>query len=274
MKHKRFALGATTAIAALASAFAAAQTCTPIVSVPISITAPGRYCLTQSLSSTLTSGAAISVNAADVHIDLQGFVLDGTAAGAASTANGIFHNSLQRGFELSNGTIRGFNAALNAGVYAGNPNAVILQDLRIESSRGFGIIVVGDHSIVRRVNVNRVVPQGTLTNAIAVTGFGNRLRFIDNDISDVTEISAGIGGGISCAPCTGAVYEQNRISGGAGLGTFRGIFAGAQSIVRRNTVNNADEGIRMSGSGSKYQDNMTTQVTTAFVGGTDAGGNN
>ena len=252
----------------------AAQSCTPISTVPISITAPGRYCLTQSLSSTLTSGAAISVSAADVHIDLQGFVLDGTAAGAASTANGIFHNSLQRGFELSNGTIRGFNAALNAGVYASNPNAVILQDLRIESSRGFGIIVVGDHSIVRRVNVNRVVPQGALTNAIAVTGFGNRLRFIDNDISDVTEISAGIGGGISCASCTGAVYEQNRISGGAGLGTFRGIFAGAQSIVRRNTVNNADEGIRMSGSGSKYQDNMTTQVTTAFVGGTDAGGNN
>jgi len=30
----------------------------------------------------------------------------------------------------------------------------------------------------------------------------------------------------------------------------------------------------MSGTGSKYQDNMTTQVTTAFVGGTDAGGNN
>jgi hypothetical protein len=264
----------TVTFASLAASVAAAQSCTPISSIPTSITAPGRYCLTQSLSSTLASGAAISVNAADVQIDLQGFVLDGTAAGAASTANGIFHNSLLRGFELSNGTIRGFNAALNAGVYATNPNAVILQDLRIESSRGFGLIVVGDHSIVRRVNVNRVVPQGASTNALAIVGYGNRIRFIDNDISDVVEAATGTGAGITCTSCIGAVYEQNRITGGAGAGTFRGIFAGASSILRRNAVNNADEGIRMSGTGSKYQDNMTTQVTTAFVGGTDAGGNN
>ncbi len=262
------------AVAALFAQMASAQTCTPITTVPTSITAPGRYCLTQSLSSTLASGAAISVNAADVHLDLQGFVLDGTAAGVASTANGIFHNSLLRGFELSNGTIRGFNAALNAGVYATNPNAVILQDLRIESSRGFGLIVVGDHSIVRRANVNRVVPQGASTNAQAIVGFGNRIRLIDNDISDVVEAATGTGAGITCTSCIGAVYEQNRITGGAGAGTFRGIFAGASSILRRNAVNNADEGIRMSGTGSKYQDNMTTQVTTAFVGGTDAGGNN
>ena len=61
---------------------------------------------------------------------------------------------------------------VNGGVYATNPNAVTLQDLRIESSRGFGLIVIGDHSIVRRVNVNRVVPQGAQTGAAGIVGNG------------------------------------------------------------------------------------------------------
>jgi hypothetical protein len=271
MKLTHFAFAA---LSTFAASVAAAQSCTPISSIPANLTIPGRYCLTQSFNSSLASGAALSVNAANVQIDLQGFTLDNSAAGSTSTAAGVFHNSQLAGFELTNGTIRGFNMALNAAVFASNPNAITLQDLRIESSRAIGAVVVGDHSIVRRVTVNRVVPQGAQTGAAGIVGNGNRIRFIDNDISDVAESTAGIGSGISCASCTGAVYEQNRITGGAGLGTFRGIFAGPNSIVRRNAVNNADEGIRMSGTGSKYQDNMTTQVTTAFIGGTDAGGNN
>jgi len=265
---------AFTALAVFAANHAAAQSCTPISSIPANITVSGRYCLTQSVNSSLASGAAISVSASNVQIDLQGFTLDNTAAGAASTAAGVFHNSQLPGFELANGTLRGFNSAVNAAVFASNPNAVTLQDLRLELSRAIGLVVVGDHSIVRRVNVSRVVPQGAQTSALAIVGNGNRIRFIDNDISDVAEATAGVGSGITCTSCHGAIYEQNRMTGGAGLGTFRGIFAGPNSILRRNAIHNADEGIRMSGTGSKYQDNLTTQVTTAFIGGADAGGNN
>jgi hypothetical protein len=264
------------AIAILGATQAFAQTsCISINAIPISISAPGRYCLTSSLSTTQASGAAISVNAPDVWIDLQGFTLDGTPAGTAATTQAVFYSSSQPGFKISNGVIRGFNVALNAAVFPSNPNLVLIEDLHIDTSRQFALIVVADHSIVRRVRVTGVAPQGAMTVAIAIAGFGNRLRFIDNDIAGFAEGIGGVGAGISCTNCTGSIYEGNRITGGAGLGTARGLFVAASSVVRRNAINNTDEGVRFNGTGSKYQDNLTTSVTTPFIGtATDAGGNN
>jgi hypothetical protein len=256
------------------SMIASAQTCTPINVVPVTLGTPGKYCMTQSISTALTNGAAISVTAADVHIDLGGYILDGSAGGTSSTATAIFHNSLQRGFRLSNGTIRGFNAAVNAGIYATNPNPVLIEDVRIEASRGQALIVVGDHSIIRRVSIDGVVPRFGQTSASGVLGSGVRQRFIDLDISGVTEASGGVGHGITCSVCTGAILEGSRISGGDGAGTFRGAWLGATSSARRNSIHNADEGLRFSGTGSKYQDNLFTGVITSVVGvATDAGGN-
>jgi hypothetical protein len=253
---------------------AVAQSCTPINALPASLTASGNYCLTQSLSSAVSSGAAISVSAADVHIDLGGFVLDGTAAGTASTASGVIYSSTQRGLRIRNGTIRGFLAATNAGVLASNPNAIVLEDLRIESSRGHGLIVVGDHSIVRRVVIDGVTPFGTQTTAMGITGFGNRQRYNDVDIMGVAEPAGGVGAGISCSSCIASIVENSRIAGGAGGGTFRGMWLGGASVARRNAINNADDGLRFSGTGSKYQDNIFTSVTTNVVGSViDAGGN-
>ncbi len=253
----------------------AQSSCVAIASLPITLNAPGQYCLTGSLSSNALSGAAISVSAADVAIDLGGNMIDGSAAGATSTAAAIFYNSQLRGFRLSNGTIRGFASATNAASFASNPNAVVIENLRVESSRGNALIVVGDHSVLRRVVIDGVTPLGAATSATGIVGVGNRMRFLNNDISGIAEIVGGVGHGISCTGCTGAIYENNRISGGIGAGTFRGLFVGASSVVRRNAINNADEGVRFFGTGSKYQDNLTTQVTTAFVGtATDAGGNN
>jgi hypothetical protein len=268
------ALFAAIAILSATQAFAQAS-CIPINAIPISISAPGHYCLTSSLSTTQTSGAAISVSAPDVWIDLQGFTLDGTSAGTAATTQAVFYNATQPGFKLSNGVIRGFNSALNAGVFPNNPNPVLIEDLHVDTSRQFALIVVGDHSVVRRVRVTGVALQGATTGATAIAGFGNRLRFIDNDIAGFAEGVGGIGGGISCTSCPGSIFEGNRITGGTGLGTARGLFVGASSIVRRNNISNTDEGVRFNGTGSKYQDNLTTLVTTPFIGtAIDAGGNN
>lgn len=272
----RLPLRLITCIAALSmlSGVAQSQSCSPITSTPITLNLPGKYCLTQSLTYAPTSGAAISVTASDVHIDLGGFILDGSSGGAATTASGIFHNSLLKGFRLSNGIIRGFSAAVNAAVYASNPNPVVIEDVQVESARGNGLIVVGDHSIVRRVTINGVLPRTGQSSAVGILGSGIRQRFLDLDISGVAEASGGIGYGITCSGCTGAFLEGSRITGGDGAAVFRGAWLGSASIARRNMFHNADEGLRFSGTGSKYQDNLFTSVTTPVIGtATDSGGN-
>src|SRR5215475_1141125 len=63
--------------------------CRRITAVPATISRPGSYCLVRDLATTLSSGAAITIAADDVLLDLQGFALDGSAAGAGSEAHGI-----------------------------------------------------------------------------------------------------------------------------------------------------------------------------------------
>jgi hypothetical protein len=64
---------------------------------------------------------------------------------------------------------------------------------------------------------------------------------------------------------------------GQGTGLGRGIFLGLASdgLPVGNRITGADSGIEFSISASgKYRDNLTSGVTTPFLGGTDAGNNN
>src|ERR1700739_3514221 len=62
--------------------------------IPYTITAPGVYCLTQKISTNLVgtvggTTAAITVNANNVVIDLNGFAIGNLAAGPSTQAFGI-----------------------------------------------------------------------------------------------------------------------------------------------------------------------------------------
>ena len=99
-----------------------------INAVPFTISAPGVYCLTTKISSNLTSGAAITINANNVVLDLNGYAIGNLQAPSSTLATGIeavdrqnitVRNGIVRGFwvgvGLFNGTTVGGTTALSSG---------------------------------------------------------------------------------------------------------------------------------------------------------------
>jgi hypothetical protein len=83
------------------------STCTPITSLPNTITTPGVYCLTSDLATNVTSGNAIEIVTDNVVINLNGHTLDGQTAGLGTSTNGIYAYQRQN-ITIRNGTVRGF----------------------------------------------------------------------------------------------------------------------------------------------------------------------
>ena len=64
--------------------------CTALTSLPTVITTQGIYCLTGNLSTSMTTGEAITINTNNVTIDLNGYKLGGLGAGDGTQTNGIY----------------------------------------------------------------------------------------------------------------------------------------------------------------------------------------
>ena len=61
--------------------------CTAITSPPYVIATQGVYCLTGNLSTSITTGSAIEIQANNVTLDLNGFKLGELVAGATNYTN-------------------------------------------------------------------------------------------------------------------------------------------------------------------------------------------
>jgi hypothetical protein len=224
--------------------------CQPIPSLPYTISAPGIYCLTTDLSTSMTEGRAITIEANSVVLDLNGHKLGGLGAGPGSLAVGIY--ALDReNITIRNGTIRGFFAAvLLAGA---SSRAHLVEDLRADRNTRRGLQVEGFGSLVRR---NQVLTTGGSTSGaftgincgILATGSGHRI--VDNDVVAVL------------------TQETPFISA-------QGIHVeGSEGIVMANRVVRSGTGISMAGTFEvRYRDNTVTSAIVAYVGGIDAGDN-
>ncbi len=210
------------------------------------------YCLTTSLTTSITTGAAIDVQANNVIIDLNGFRLAGLAAGPGTGAFGI-HASNRQNITVKNGTIRGF---LLASFFetSGGSQGHLVEDIRAGQNTAGGVQVQGTGSIIRN---NQIVATGGSTmplgpsvyiTEIVVIGDGNRVIY--NDVTTVAQTQS--------APALGI-----------------GVMSGNGTIVLNNRITNAaDYGIVFLTATGKYRDNLTFGSTTPYTGGTDAGNNN
>src|SRR5258708_1914612 len=226
--------------------------CTAITVVPAVITAPLLYCVTSSRTPAITADTgAIEIQTNDVVLDLNGFKLDGLA-GPGTLAFGI-HASERQNLTIKNGTIRGFRQAIVLDEFAsGASKGHLVEDIRAERNYEVGIQVKGSGNVVRN---NQVVATGGTTifgadaDAVGLRLEGSGSRVINNDVTDTVA---------------------------RGTGTARGIlFAGsAGGLAVNNRITVADRGIDYGfGATGKYRDNLTSEVTTPFTGGTDAGNN-
>ncbi len=226
MKYLSFA---TVAMAAslfatphLSAAHAETTLCTDITALPFTITVQGIYCLKQNLNVNLATGNAITVNAANVTIDFNGWRINNQAPLATNTANGIYAEN-RKHLTLKNGFIRGFNRGIFLDENVADASAShLVEGMKIADSGEIGIFVEGDKSVLRD---NRVLDTGGGSDSSA---YGILLQFADNGlvvgnlVAGVSETSANHGVFV-------AVSNRVRVSGNevthveGGIAVDRGI---------------------------------------------------
>ena len=199
-----------------------------ISAVPFTITAPGVYCVTQKISSNLATGAAITINANNVVLDLNDYAIGNLQAGSSTQAIGILAIDRQN-IVVRNGILRGFQGgvALKHGFDPPAPitptNTALSKGHRVENittdtSYALGISVDGPGAQV--LNNTVLNTQGSV---ITHFGVGIGLRYAD-----------------------GALVQQNSVlntdcSNSCGAGSYAlGIYVGSSAgpNISRNRIMN------------------------------------
>jgi hypothetical protein len=145
-----------------------------INAVPFTINTPGHYCFRDDVQANISTGDAITILADDVLLDLNGFSLDGTAAGTGTSANGIFTFD-RRHVTVRNGTVRGFFNGVQLGAGGARVSGMTVERMRVDRTAG-GIAVRGlggGHVVRDNVVTNSggsTVPGET--NGVGISVFG------------------------------------------------------------------------------------------------------
>ena len=157
---------------------------TAITGLPITISTPGSYYLTGNLTAT-ADGAAITIAADNVTIDLNRFTLSG---GNTGTRRGIDVPAARKNLCVRNGTLTGWT---NSAISALNITGGVYEGLRMTGNvnpAGPRVIVLSSGS---GANVRACVATGN-----GVTG-ATGIIFIDEGVISECTVSSNIGTGIT-----------------------------------------------------------------------------
>jgi len=214
--------------------------CTGFIdSLPATIGAQGTWCLRKDLSTGMSSGQAIAINANNVILDCNDFKIGGLAAGASTDAIGIRSEGRQN-LSVRNCTVRGFGY----GVLVVGDNSTV-ADSRFDLNTVAGIVMNGDGNEVRGNVVSATGGRPLTGIALGISMNGDGARILDNRVH-----------GVSAEPDEGGL---NQLS--AGIGADGGV-----SVVVRNVVTGLAAGINAHGI-RVYQgvvrDNVLAQATAS-----------
>ncbi|MFN8010379.1 MAG: hypothetical protein U0P81_03145 [Holophagaceae bacterium] len=262
--------------ALLAAAFllpSALQAQVVISSVPYTISSPGKYVLGFNAAMGGASGAAITVAASEVDLDLGGYNL----IGGASASAGVYVAGANV-VHVRNGYITGFPTGLQV---SGSAD-VEVTGLSVGGCQ-MGMNLSGQDLNIHG-NVVKEITSASSTNATGIFAYGQSIRIWDNTVRNVRASSAASGyssTGIlinsAFGDFTWGSVENNRIYLAAGLSNSYGIAVMNSSTMNilGNQVFNTKMGIYYAGSGGgiKYGSNVVTGATTPYGTGTDIGNN-
>src|SRR4029453_8918589 len=156
--------------------------CKEIPPLPATISSAGVYCLKSSRSVTeQLFFAAITINANNVVLDLNGFPLSGRGV-PDSHDIGILCNNC-RNVTVKNGTVQGFSTGIALGTLTPSTSwANVIEDIRPVRNSFIGILASG-HGV--RIRNNHIVLTGRSAisdEAIGISAQGTSIRVINNDI--------------------------------------------------------------------------------------------
>lgn len=240
--------------------------CTPITALPATITAQGIYCLTGNLVTSQTSGNAITINAPNVTIDLNGWKVGGQGAGTSSLATGIYSSA--NNVTIQNGIVRGFNVGIEL-LGSGD----VVQDMLIDTNYYIGIWMLGTGALVEH---NQVVNTGNSSacNAFGIATTASGATQSDNIVSGITAGSGCYAEAIDIEGANSIVRNSVALNPAVLSGvTSAGIYnqASGGTIVVNNTISAFGYGIF--NTQGIYTFNTVTNCTTDFSGGTSGAGN-
>ena len=251
-----------------------------ISSVPFTISLPGVYCVTQKITSNLASGAAITINASNVLLDLNDFAIGNLPAGASTTAIGVFavdrqnihiRNGILRGFWAGVGLVNGTQVGLTTALSSGH----LVEGIIADTSYLAGIVAEGPYVNVKNnkimntigSNVANTAAPGAQNNASGIlVGGGAGIHVSGNDVlnTDCTNgctASANVSG-IDVSPSFGTVIEDNILtnqtvttvptngSEAIHFDSNNGTGATTNAFVIRNVMSNWTNGITFCNNGS------------------------
>lgn len=202
---------------------------TLISSVPYTITSPGTYVLANNLPYASATGAAITINSANVILNFSGHFLASTAASPSNS--GVSVNQVPN-VTIENGTLDGFHFGINFpnGSGVDNNTGHIVENMRITHST-FGIYVY--------------YASGCLVQNNYINGFNTNYPV-----------------GIYFAQGGGNQIIRNRV-----LNCYEGIAAFSNDSLESNFVYGCVFGMDMDYS-DKYRFNTTINCATPFSLGT------
>ncbi len=175
------------ALAAFISGAAAVngQECTPVVAVPFTIATPGTYCLTESLTTAETTGAAIEIGTDDVVLDFQGHSLDGTSAGVSTRAQGV-HSLNRRRITVRNGRLVGFYIGVHLDLSVDSGDHLV-ENMLVEQSRWKAIKLEGTSNVMRGNTVRFVGGGGHHVDGVSAceNNYNGSIEAYNNTLIDV-----------------------------------------------------------------------------------------
>jgi len=252
--------------------------CTPITTLPATISQQGLYCLAQDFSTSATSGNAITINTNNVTIDCNDRRLGGLAAGAGTVANGI-HASGRANITVRNCQVRGFRYGISL-----HGSGHTVEDNRLDGNTTIGIYVGGEGSVVRGNRVRETGGNAAHTGPKGIRTVDN-VDIIDNTVTGVVA-TAGSGEsawGIDTWKNHRGVIAGNRIRGvrADGSAPAHGIsnsVSGRISLVENRIINAGPANIASSAMSCSDADGIATgNHVNGYAGGikycTDGGRN-
>lgn len=251
MKYLLFAI-----VLLLLATSAAMADCKPLSRLPAVIDHSGHYCLAAPANTRITTGEAIFVDAGNVTLDLSGYALTNGADETGACSNelldaptvGIRITGVATNVTIRNGTVACFGRGIEAVNACENCSlGHTVEDMDVHHSGTHGIFLDAWHSTVRGNHVFRTgLARGVEYAAgIHVQGSGNAI--VDNDVM--------------------SVVGENSV----GIGAARG----NANLIAGNRVQQAQYGFRLfGGSAVRFRDNLTAEVSRAYVGqGVNLGNN-
>jgi hypothetical protein len=242
----------------------------PIASLPYVATRPGRYRMVRDLTFAPAQGAAVTVAASGVVLDLDGHTLSGTA-GASTEAFGVLARNRSL-VTVENGRVQGFLA----GVFLAGPSPYAVasrftvRNLRVYSNSYAGIWLEGRGSVVDACQVWDTGGTTALdpgAGAVGISSLGALPKLTQNQVLDTMAPGGGDAVGIAADTATGGIVSGNLVRNSSPSASGILVTRSKKVSVTSNILEALDLGIVFSaGTSGTCQGNGFTAVTIPAVG--------